>query len=204
MAKKVTDSRRRSNNNNLTFFLFTLKTWSKTKIPSTTIDFKNETTTATTTSEDSPLSPCSTYGGGYSGEDHTRWLVESAMKGKKGRYESEEKWGPLYIEGGDQSPQTVPNLHDAAAATVVGDAWGNASIDVWRVPEVISNDVGGVKIKEEVDGTEDWKRGHREASVLRYKEKRQNRLFAKRIRYEVRKVNAEKRPRLKGRFVKRD
>lgn len=37
----------------------------------------------------------------------------------------------------------------------------------------------------------------REASVLRYKEKRHNRLFAKRIRYEVRKLNAEKRPRIK-------
>ncbi|GKV37152.1 hypothetical protein SLEP1_g45213 [Rubroshorea leprosula] len=48
------------------------------------------------------------------------------------------------------------------------------------------------------------KKGHREASLLRYKEKRQNRLFAKRVRYEVRKLNAEKRPRLKGRFVKRD
>ncbi|CAN1120811.1 Protein CHLOROPLAST IMPORT APPARATUS 2 [Linum perenne] len=46
-----------------------------------------------------------------------------------------------------------------------------------------------------------WKQ--REASVLRYKEKRQNILFSKRIRYQVRKLNAEKRPRLKGRFVKR-
>ncbi|KAK3019334.1 hypothetical protein RJ639_003865 [Escallonia herrerae] len=43
----------------------------------------------------------------------------------------------------------------------------------------------------------------REASVLRYKEKRQTRLFSKKIRYEVRKLNADKRPRLKGRFVKR-
>ncbi|KAL9412631.1 hypothetical protein AB3S75_041305 [Citrus x aurantiifolia] len=43
----------------------------------------------------------------------------------------------------------------------------------------------------------------REASVLRYKEKRQSRLFSKRIRYQVRKLNADKRPRLKGRFVKR-
>ena len=37
----------------------------------------------------------------------------------------------------------------------------------------------------------------REARVMRYKEKRRNRLFAKRIRYEVRKFNAEKRPRVK-------
>ncbi|KAJ9128878.1 hypothetical protein P3X46_034383 [Hevea brasiliensis] len=45
--------------------------------------------------------------------------------------------------------------------------------------------------------------GGREARVLRYKEKRRTRLFSKKIRYEVRKLNAEKRPRMKGRFVKR-
>lgn len=46
-------------------------------------------------------------------------------------------------------------------------------------------------------GEDQWKMGQREASVKRYKEKRQNRLFSKRIRYQVRKINAEKRPRLK-------
>ncbi|CAA7060321.1 unnamed protein product [Microthlaspi erraticum] len=47
--------------------------------------------------------------------------------------------------------------------------------------------------------------GMREASVLRYKEKRKNRLFSnsKRIRYQVRKLNADQRPRMKGRFVRR-
>lgn len=43
----------------------------------------------------------------------------------------------------------------------------------------------------------------REACVQRYKEKRQARLFSKKIRYEVRKVNADQRPRMKGRFVRR-
>ncbi|KAK4436945.1 Zinc finger protein CONSTANS-LIKE 6 [Sesamum alatum] len=43
----------------------------------------------------------------------------------------------------------------------------------------------------------------REARVLRYREKRRTRLFSKKIRYQVRKLNAEKRPRMKGRFVKR-
>ncbi|XP_074576513.1 zinc finger protein CONSTANS-LIKE 16-like isoform X2 [Curcuma longa] len=43
----------------------------------------------------------------------------------------------------------------------------------------------------------------RQARVSRYREKRRTRLFAKKIRYEVRKLNAEKRPRMKGRFVKR-
>ncbi|KAJ4911183.1 Protein CHLOROPLAST IMPORT APPARATUS 2 [Raphanus sativus] len=45
--------------------------------------------------------------------------------------------------------------------------------------------------------------GVREASVLRYKEKRQTRLFYKKIRYQVRKLNADQRPRVKGRFVRR-
>lgn len=45
--------------------------------------------------------------------------------------------------------------------------------------------------------------GWREARVSRYREKRRTRLFSKKIRYEVRKLNAEKRPRMKGRFVKR-
>ncbi|EPS70097.1 hypothetical protein M569_04667, partial [Genlisea aurea] len=45
--------------------------------------------------------------------------------------------------------------------------------------------------------------GGREARVSRYREKRRMRLFSKKIRYEVRKLNAEKRPRIKGRFVKR-
>ncbi|XP_071698169.1 zinc finger protein CONSTANS-LIKE 16-like [Rutidosis leptorrhynchoides] len=46
--------------------------------------------------------------------------------------------------------------------------------------------------------------GGREARVSRYREKRRKRLFSKKIRYQVRKLNAEKRPRMKGRFVKRD
>ncbi|KAG6494381.1 hypothetical protein ZIOFF_049406 [Zingiber officinale] len=43
--------------------------------------------------------------------------------------------------------------------------------------------------------------GVREASVLRYKEKRRNRLFAKKIRYEVRKTNADRRPRMKASLI---
>ena len=53
--------------------------------------------------------------------------------------------------------------------------------------------------RRNVDGIDDG----RQARVLRYREKRRTRLFSKKIRYEVRKLNAEKRPRLKGRFVKR-
>lgn len=47
------------------------------------------------------------------------------------------------------------------------------------------------------DGYDDQSSGGREARVLRYKEKRRSRLFSKTIRYEVRKLNAERRPRQK-------
>ncbi|KAF5725945.1 Chloroplast import apparatus 2 putative isoform 1 [Tripterygium wilfordii] len=45
--------------------------------------------------------------------------------------------------------------------------------------------------------------GGREASVLRYKEKRRTRLFSKKIRYQARKVNEDQRPRMKGRVLRR-
>lgn len=44
----------------------------------------------------------------------------------------------------------------------------------------------------------------RKARVERYREKRKNRKFEKTIRYESRKAYAEIRPRIKGRFAKRD
>lgn len=56
--------------------------------------------------------------------------------------------------------------------------------NLWSVPE----EGGSGSLKRKIQ---------REASVLRYKQKRENRLFSKRIRYQVRKLNAEKRPRMK-------
>ncbi|KAL3378933.1 hypothetical protein AABB24_004716 [Solanum stoloniferum] len=106
--------------------------------------------------------------------------------------------GPLYLQS--ESPQIVPDIHDDFLAydmpfSLNGQLMSSSSV-VYRVPEVIGNE------EREVED-EDMKAGRREASVMRYKEKRQNRLFSKTIRYQVRKLNAEKRPRVKGRFVKR-
>ncbi|KAB2016717.1 hypothetical protein ES319_D08G113000v1 [Gossypium barbadense] len=59
--------------------------------------------------------------------------------------------------------------------------------------------IGGINRPVRANNTDE----EREARVSRYREKRRTRLFSKKIRYEVRKLNAEKRPRMKGRFVKR-
>ncbi|CAK9180449.1 unnamed protein product [Ilex paraguariensis] len=115
--------------------------------------------------------------------------------------------GSLYIHA--EPPQTVPDLHEdfLGHGTTNGprDGWQNNG-GLWSVPEMSGmSSSGQLKVKEEVEEEGDeWKMAHREASVLRYKQKRQNRLFSKRIRYEVRKLNAEKRPRVKGRFVKKN
>lgn len=39
--------------------------------------------------------------------------------------------------------------------------------------------------------------------LKRYREKKARRLYTKTIRYQLRKINADKRPRIKGRFVKK-
>lgn len=131
---------------------------------------------------------------------------------------------PLYVHAAaaQDSPQTVPDIHDhdrflpPQLSNGSSDGQGSYGGSVWRVPEMMmtnkTNEQGlaSVKVKAEeqqeqveVAAGKELKVCQREASVRRYKEKRQNRLFSKKIRYQVRKLNAEKRPRLKGRFVKR-
>ncbi|KAF9600787.1 hypothetical protein IFM89_012526 [Coptis chinensis] len=107
--------------------------------------------------------------------------------------------GPLYLDhvDGELGSHIVPDvLHDLLQHTP-----NQVSMDAGMVPLLRVHDDGSSVI----DGIEmdAWKLRTREARLLRYKEKRQSRLFSKRIRYEVRKLNAEKRPRMKGRFVKR-
>ncbi|KAK3413093.1 hypothetical protein EUGRSUZ_I01705 [Eucalyptus grandis] len=111
--------------------------------------------------------------------------------------------GSLFVYGGNanhETPQTVPDLMRVDSGPM--DVWEN----VWRVPEKAAESEAAINrdaIAEDGGEFSDKIR-QREASVLRYKEKRHSRLFSKRIRYEVRKLNAQKRPRIKGRFVRRD
>ncbi|CAI9277126.1 unnamed protein product [Lactuca saligna] len=127
--------------------------------------------------------------------------------------------GPLYIHKNSDpdtpQPQTVPDLQDddfffPSSTSLNGithderDNGGNGGS--WTVPEMThieNTDIGRGDDALQAVGSSAMIQ-HREASVQRYKEKRRNRLFAKTIRYEVRKLNAEKRPRIKGRFVKRN
>jgi len=69
-------------------------------------------------------------------------------------------------------------------------AWSDRG-EPWVYPDGLVPDMG------QGSADDDQSSGGREARVLRYKEKRRSRLFSKTIRYEVRKLNAERRPRMK-------
>lgn len=56
---------------------------------------------------------------------------------------------------------------------------------------------------EEPQRTEQQKRDDRQAALKRFRSKRANRSFQKKVRYECRKQLADSRPRVKGRFVGR-
>ncbi|KAG8366917.1 hypothetical protein BUALT_Bualt16G0017800 [Buddleja alternifolia] len=110
--------------------------------------------------------------------------------------------GPLYIDSSDTS-QIIPDVNDDFLSHEGSNngmmSWG-CNAGVWTVSEMAGEiENGEMRMRRE----EELRIGQREASVLRYKEKRQNRFFSRTIRYQVRKLNAEKHPRVKGRFVKR-
>ncbi|XP_051121108.1 uncharacterized protein LOC127244576 [Andrographis paniculata] len=129
------------------------------------------------------------------GEDHAPLSLkldyEDVVKAWSGR-------GSLYVSHAE-TWQIVPDVTDDTMFFSSHGGMGGCEVGWWAVPEMMMED-GGEEMKM---GVGMGMAGQREASLLRYKAKRQNRLFSKKIRYQVRKLNAEKRPRIKGRFVKR-
>eukprot|EP00249_Psilotum_nudum_P022215 c28419_g1_i2 orf=538-2040(-) len=90
--------------------------------------------------------------------------------------------GSLWMDG--CRPQTVPDdsILDGCSIGIVPEIMGSQPGDqVGQVPVIDQSNAGA----------------EREARVMRYREKRRTRFFSKKIRYEVRKLNAERRPRMK-------
>ncbi|KAM0840466.1 hypothetical protein ACQ4PT_059646 [Festuca glaucescens] len=85
--------------------------------------------------------------------------------------------GSLYI--GAAPTLAAPKLEPDSVLVEVAP-WRQAAAAAWIAPDATG----------------------RAERVRRYKEKRHARLYSKRIRYEVRRINAVRRPRLKGRFIR--
>ncbi|KAK4854127.1 hypothetical protein QYF36_019292 [Acer negundo] len=136
----------------------------------------------------------------------TKKISSSEKKKKK---VDKEKPPPLAASKVPEPPTPPPPPHTSSGELLlklkyddVVSAWsdkGSPFLDESLSSDALGNDVSARLAQ--IDLFSDS--GVREASVLRYKEKRRTRLFSKKIRYQVRKVNADRRPRMKGRFVRR-
>lgn len=139
-------------------------------------------------------------------DDVFRWNnIESVMSGAP-----EGKEGVVVCDGGvSEEGGTKRDIFLRLNYDEVINAWSSQGSSPWTTPNPpkFNSDYDFCLSLNGTDGEVRSLRGHldggREARVSRYREKRRTRLFAKKIRYEVRKLNAEKRPRMKGRFVKR-
>ncbi|RDY11100.1 Zinc finger protein CONSTANS-LIKE 16, partial [Mucuna pruriens] len=139
-------------------------------------------------------------------DDAFRWNnIESVLSGER-----EEKEGVVACDGGvSEEGGTKRDIFLRLNYDEVITAWASQGSSPWTTPNPpkFNSDYDFCLGLSGADGEVRSLRGHldggREARVSRYREKRRTRLFAKKIRYEVRKLNAEKRPRMKGRFVKR-
>ncbi|XVF19031.1 hypothetical protein REPUB_Repub11eG0075500 [Reevesia pubescens] len=128
----------------------------------------------------------------------------SSSRGEKKKKKKVEK--PIVVveakssETPKENPNPNPGLQLKLNYQEVVNAWSDRGSPFSEESEVPGHDIyarlAQIDLFSEVGG-------EREASVLRYKEKRRTRLFSKKIRYQVRKVNADRRPRMKGRFVRR-
>ncbi|XP_038890141.1 protein CHLOROPLAST IMPORT APPARATUS 2 isoform X2 [Benincasa hispida] len=113
------------------------------------------------------------------------------------------------LEKSEKSEKPIPKLKPTGLLLklnyeAVADAWSSRGSPF--SDEIPGSDTAGSDVNArlaQIDLFSDGGGLLREASVLRYKEKRRTRLFSKKIRYQVRKVNADGRPRMKGRFVRR-
>ncbi|WVZ95334.1 hypothetical protein U9M48_041115 [Paspalum notatum var. saurae] len=135
------------------------------------------TATATTNNSTSSSSPCSSAAS--TGASARSLLLKLDYEDILAAWADR---GPLFIGGGADAPE--PQEIDAVLVEVEPSERAAAARGATEAVVAAPTRPG------------------RAERVRRYKEKRRNRLFAKRIRYEVRRVNAVKRPRFKGRFIR--
>ena len=74
---------------------------------------------------------------------------------------------------------------------------------VYAFPIMSSDDKISTDKVQQTDQS-DVKEGNRKSALVRYREKKKNRQFDKKIRYESRKVRADGRIRIRGRFARAD
>ncbi|KAK6140332.1 hypothetical protein DH2020_025927 [Rehmannia glutinosa] len=85
------------------------------------------------------------------------------------------------------------------SSTAINAAGNNAESDVGQAGKSGSGDASGSGSGNKVD---EIKFAQREAALIKFRLKRKERCFKKKVRYQNRKKLAEQRPRVRGQFVK--
>jgi pseudo-response regulator 5 len=116
----------------------------------------------------------------------------------------------LHIEIPEDDPRNVSpmtgesgttTLLDSARNTLSSSGCDNTSNRI-DAPTEPSNTFQGVPENPSIEGSHHL--SHREAALNKFRLKRKDRCFEKKVRYQSRKLLAQQRPRVKGQFVRQD
>lgn len=100
----------------------------------------------------------------------------------------------------DSKPQNFLEINQmTSAASSVG--YPSSPVVAPSTPFILPFATGIRRVPGSVGGAEGRTR---KQCLQRYREKKARRMYSKKIRYELRKINADRRPRIKGRFVKKE
>ncbi|KAJ8748487.1 hypothetical protein K2173_003384 [Erythroxylum novogranatense] len=97
----------------------------------------------------------------------------------------------------------VTNYDSSGHDSVCNGNDANATVSVATERAIESESLDdGLFIQEGLKGMDDYRSGQREAALSKFRLKRKNRCYEKKVRYQSRKKLAEQRPRVKGQFVR--
>ncbi len=118
---------------------------------------------------------------------------------------SQSVFDPLHMEYGDSS---VPQPADCSpmsehTSLAVEQQFNSASMHQQHQQQSSQSSESELSEESETKVEEDEFTRNRRLCLERYREKKRNRKFSKKVRYVLRKMNADRRPRYKGRFIKK-
>lgn len=120
---------------------------------------------------------------------------------------SQSVFDPLHAEYGDCSaPQPAdcsPMSEHTSLAVEQQQQFNSASMHQQHQQQSAQSSESELSEESETKVEEDEFTRNRRLCLERYREKKRNRKFSKKVRYVLRKMNADRRPRYKGRFIKK-
>lgn len=116
--------------------------------------------------------------------------------------------GEMNVKGEDVVMATRGDVKEGQGSGGCGRKRGREAVEDGTAEEVVGKEGEGGKSegeleKEKLERTAEQRKKRRMEALARFRSKRANRSFTKKVRYECRKQLADSRPRVKGRFVRK-